>query len=56
MLPNRRVGLRVDVRWMVTPVPSGTYATWCNFWGCAVAQGTSWLNQGHVGGGVVFAF
>jgi opacity protein-like surface antigen len=56
VLPNRRLALRMDLRWVVTPVPSGDYATWCDFWGCGVAESTAFVSQGHVGGGVTFAF
>jgi hypothetical protein len=41
---------------VVTPVPSGDYATWCDFWGCGVAESTALVSQGHVGGGITFAF
>lgn len=51
-----RVGFRLDLRWMVTPVPSGTYGTWCDVWGCYAVSGTDWLHQGSVGGGIVLAF
>ena len=57
MVPNNpRVGFRVDIKWMVTPVPSGTYGTWCDYWGCYVTSGTDWLHQGSAGLGLVLAF
>jgi hypothetical protein len=56
MPEGKRVGLRMDMRWLSTPVPSGTYGTWCDYWGCYAVSGTSWLNQGQVAGGVIFAF
>jgi opacity protein-like surface antigen len=57
MVPNNdRLGFRLDVKWMVTPVPSGTYGTWCDYWGCYVTSGTDWLHQGSAGLGLVFAF
>jgi hypothetical protein len=56
MQPGKRVGVRMDVKWMVTPVPSGTYGTWCDYWGCYVTEGTSWLHQGSAGAGLVIAF
>ena len=56
MANNNRVGFRLDLRWLVTPVPSGTYGTWCDYWGCYVTEGTAWLHQGSVGGGLIFAF
>jgi len=56
MQPGKRVGVRLDAKWMVTPVPSGTYGTWCDYWGCYVTEGTSWLHQGSGGVGLVIAF
>ena len=56
MKPASRVGIRIDAKWMVTPVPSGTYGTWCDYWGCFAAEGTTWLNQGMFGGGLIIAF
>jgi opacity protein-like surface antigen len=55
-LPSERVAIRTDVRWMVTPVPSGDYATWCNVWGCYATGGRTWLHQGHASGGLAIAF
>jgi len=52
----QRFGIRSDLRWWVTTVPAGTYGTWCDFYGCYVAQGVAWVSQGQVSGGVVFAF
>lgn len=54
--PDQRVGLRVDLKWLTTPVPSGDYGTWCDFWGCFVTEGTAWVNQGQATAGLVFAF
>ena len=56
MASNNRVGLRLDLRWMVTPVPSGTYGGWCSYWGCYAVEGTDWLHQGSAGAGLIFAF
>jgi len=56
MPAEKRVGFRLDLRWLVTPVPSGTYGGWCNVWGCYAVEGTSWLHQGQVSGGLVVAF
>ena len=56
MAANQKVGVRMDIRWMVTPVPSGTYGTWCDYWGCYVTSGTDWLHQGSAGLGLIFAF
>lgn len=51
-----RIGFRTDIRWWLTPVPSGDYGTWCDFYGCFVVEGTEWLSQGQVSGGIIFAF
>ena len=56
MAANQKVGVRLDIRWMVTPVPSGEYGTWCDYWGCYVTSGTDWLHQGSAGLGLIFAF
>jgi hypothetical protein len=56
MPPEKRVGFRLDIRWMVTPVPSGTYGGWCDIWGCYAVSGTTWLHQGQASGGLVVAF
>ena len=56
MAANQKVGLRMDIRWMVTPVPSGDYGTWCDYWGCYVTSGTDWLHQGSAGLGLILAF
>ena len=56
MAANQKVGVRMDIRWMVTPVPSGDYGTWCDYWGCYTTSGTDWLHQGSAGLGLVFAF
>jgi opacity protein-like surface antigen len=57
MVPNNpRLGFRLDIKWMVTPVPSGTYGTWCDYWGCYVTSGTDWLHQGSAGLGLILAF
>ena len=56
MAANQKVGLRMDIRWMVTPVPSGEYGTWCDYWGCYVTSGTDWLHQGSAGLGLILAF
>jgi hypothetical protein len=54
--PGQRVGARFDMRWLVTPVPSGEWGTWCDAWGCFSSSGTAWLNQGHASGGLVVSF
>jgi Outer membrane protein beta-barrel domain len=56
MFKSGRVGVRADLRLWVTPFPSGEYATWCDFYGCFVAEGTEWVTQGTGSGGIVFAF
>jgi len=56
MRPESRFGVRFDARWMVTPVPSGEYGTWCSYYGCYAAEGTAWLHQGSFGGGLIVAF
>src|SRR5215208_6553496 len=56
MFPSQKIGLRTDLKMWVTPVPSGEYGTWCDFYGCFVAEGTAWVTQGQVTGGLVFAF
>ena len=54
--PGKRVGFRFDARWLVTPIPSGTYGGWCDVWGCYAVEGTSWVGQGQVGAGLVITF
>jgi hypothetical protein len=56
MMKSGRVGIRADLRLWVTPFPSGEYATWCDFYGCFVAEGTEWVTQGTASGGLIFAF
>jgi hypothetical protein len=56
MFSNQRIGLRSDIKMAITPVPSGEYGTWCDFYGCFVAEGTAWVTQGQLTGGLVFAF
>lgn len=55
-LPNERVAVRVDVRWLATLVPSGEYASWCTVWGCYASGGSTLLNQGQATGGLAVAF
>ena len=55
-LPNDRVALRLDVRWLATLVPSGEYASWCTVWGCYASGGSTLLNQGQASGGLAVAF
>ncbi len=56
MFASGRAGLRTDLKFWMTPVPSGTYGTWCDFYGCFVTEGTAWVTQGQVSGGLVLAF
>jgi len=53
---GQKIGFRFDARWMVTPVPSGTYGGWCDYWGCYAVEGTSWVGQGQLGFGLIWAF
>jgi hypothetical protein len=55
-LNSDRVAIRAESRLWITPVPSGDYATWCDFYGCFVAEGTAWVTQGQVTGGLMFSF
>jgi hypothetical protein len=56
MFAGKPIGIRADLRWWIMPVSSGTYGTYCDFYGCFVVEGTAWVNQGQVSGGLVFAF
>jgi hypothetical protein len=53
---SNRFGIRTDVKFWATPVPSGDYGTWCDYYGCFVVEGTEWITQGQATGGLVFAF
>lgn len=53
---DSRLGARFDARWLVTPVPSGSYGGWCDYWGCYAVQGTSWVGQGQLSGGLIIGF
>ena len=55
-LPNERVSLRLDVRWLATLVPSGDVSSWCTVWGCYAVEGSTVLNQGQASGGLAIAF
>jgi len=55
-LPNERVSLRFDLRWMATLVPSGDVSSWCSVWGCYAVEGSTLLNQGNASGGLAIAF
>ena len=53
---SKNMGFRADIRWWSTPVPSGDYGTWCDYWGCYAVEGTAWVNQGQLGAGLIFSF
>ena len=53
---SERMSLRFDARLWVTPVPSGDYGVWCDFYGCFAAEGTAWVTQGTLSGGLMFSF
>jgi hypothetical protein len=55
-LANGRVGIRSDIKLWSTPVPSGEIGVWCGFYACVAAEGTDWITQGQVSGGLVFLF
>jgi hypothetical protein len=56
MFANERTGIRADVKLWATPVPSGEIGVWCGFYSCVAAEGTDWVTQGQVTGGIVVAF
>src|SRR3954453_18205721 len=56
MFASGRAGIRTDLKMWLTPVPSGEYGTWGDFYGCFVAEGTAWVTQGQITGGLVLAF
>jgi hypothetical protein len=55
-LASGRFGLRSDIKFWSTPVPSGEIGYWCGFYGCFASEGTDWITQGQVSGGLVFLF
>jgi hypothetical protein len=56
MFASGRAGLRTDLKLWVTPFPSGDYGIWCGYYTCTVAEGTEWVTQGQITGGLVLAF
>jgi len=56
MFASGRAGIRGDLKFWATPVPSGVYGTWCDFYGCFVSEGTVWVTQGQLSGALVLAF
>jgi opacity protein-like surface antigen len=56
MFASGRAGLRTDIKYWSTPVPSGEIGVWCGFYACVAAEGTDWIGQGQLSGGLVLAF
>jgi hypothetical protein len=56
LFASGRAGIRSDLKLWVTPYPSGSYDVWCGIYACAVVEGTTWVTQGQISGGVFFAF
>jgi hypothetical protein len=56
LFASQRVGIRTDLKLWSTPVPSGEIGVWCGFYGCFASEGTDWITQGQVSGGLVFLF
>jgi opacity protein-like surface antigen len=56
MFASGNAGLRADIRLWSTPVPSGEIGVWCGFYACVAAEGTDWISQGQLSGGLVLAF
>ena len=56
LLASGRAGIRSDLKLWVTPYPSGDYGVWCGWYACTVVQGTTWVTQGQITGGVFFLF
>jgi opacity protein-like surface antigen len=56
ILASGRVGIRTDIKYWSTPVPSGEIGVWCGFYACVAAEGTDWIGQGQLSGGLVLLF
>jgi hypothetical protein len=56
MFASQNAGIRADIKWWSTPVPSGEVGVWCGFYACVAAEGTDWVGQGQLTGGLVLAF
>jgi opacity protein-like surface antigen len=56
MFASGRAGLRTDIKFWATPVPSGEVGVWCGFYACVAAEGTDWITQGQLTGGLVLTF
>ena len=51
-----RAGIRADIKLWSTPVPSGEIGVWCGYYSCVAAEGTDWITQGQLTGGLVLMF
>jgi opacity protein-like surface antigen len=56
MFASQRAGIRTDIKLWSTPVPSGEVGVWCGFYACVAAEGTDWVTQGQLTGGLVLTF
>jgi opacity protein-like surface antigen len=56
MFASQRAGIRTDIKLWATPVPSGEVGVWCGFYACVAAEGTDWVTQGQLTGGLVLTF
>jgi opacity protein-like surface antigen len=56
MFASETAGIRTDIRLWGTPVPSGEIGVWCGFYACVAAEGTEWVTQGQLTGGIVLLF
>jgi opacity protein-like surface antigen len=56
MFASGRAGIRTDIKLWATPVPSGEIGVWCGFYSCVASEGTDWITQGQLTGGLVIAF
>lgn len=56
MFGSGNAGIRTDIKLWSTPVPSGEIGVWCGFYACVAGEGTDWITQGQVSGGLVLAF
>ncbi len=53
LFASGRAELRADLEFWSTPVASGEIGVWCGFDACAASEGTDWIAQGQVSGGLV---
>jgi hypothetical protein len=56
LFASQRAGIRADIKLWSTPVPSGEIGVWCGFYSCVASEGTAWVTQGQLSGGLVFLF